>query len=352
MKQRRVLRAGHMIALLVLLVLIPVSLFFPVLHMDKEVVLDAVDELDLADQYEYLLLEQLSDSLKEVPDVSCSAFEFLMDGYSGDKLDDQTRERIEDSWWKIQIPMWFLYLGALPCIVLALVIFRLKRTKFALVIPTAVYGIAGIVGSSIFIWGTPGLLRDQVEDALYWPGQILSQTGQYTPEQQERLLEIVEKVLSAFWSQMLSPGIYLTFGLFILLLVALVVVSATGKKSGIPSGQNTGIPAEPIFTGQLQCLYGELAGAMISVGSEPLYVGTDPQSCQIVLSSPYIRGVYFSVVYDSYTRNYRIDCFTPGGLYISHPQYGGRQLSPGGGYQLMPGTQIGLDPWQGMFIFT
>lgn len=360
MKRRRILKIGHFVMLLFILIWIPVTMFFPVLHMDQSVIVGAVGDMKLTDEQQYEFLERMSESLKETPAVSASAFEVLTADYSQLELEGEIKEGVEESLWKIQFPMWIMYLGALPCLVLVLVIFMTKRTKFVVVISSAVYGAAGIVGSTLFIWGTPGMIREQLEQVLSSPSQFLTLTGLYTSEQQKQFYEIFERFLSAVWSHMLSSGMYLTFGSFLLLFVALVVVSLTGRKETVGSGEAAGIPFMQSTRGGVQCLWGELAGAQIGVDHVPLYIGSDPQRCQIVVNSPY--AVLFSLSCDGYAGGYQVECYAPDGLYyqigynasdgLYDPnRYGGwQQLPSGGRYQLPSGTQLGINPGQGIFI--
>ena len=92
------------------------------------------------------------------------------------------------------LKVWqFVLLLAMLMLIPQTMFFCFKRTKFVPIIAACVYGLFGIICSSIFLWGVPG--------------QILSG---FKP---------AENILRFLWKEILSVGMYITFSLCILLLV-------------------------------------------------------------------------------------------------------------------------------------
>ena len=102
---------------------------------------------------------------------------------------------------KFPIPTCFLYFGSLPVLVLLIVFFCFKRTKFVPIIAVGVYSLFGIIYSSIFLWGVTGHIFSGFQPA--------------------------QNVFRFLWIEILSVGMYITFCLCILLFVVLVIITVT-----------------------------------------------------------------------------------------------------------------------------
>lgn len=92
----------------------------------------------------------------------------------------------------------------------------------------------------------------------------------------------------------------------------------------------------------MRCIRGELSGAEIPVDSIPLYVGRDPQRCQLVLRDPSVGAVHFSIWYDAARGDYQIVCYDESMLYIVTEGLPPYCIPIGGGGPVPPGTQLRL----------
>ena len=137
--KRRILKVWQFILLLVMLVLIPQTMFLPVLHVDRDVAENIAEKLkdeageNIKDNVFLSIAENIL--LEQIPEESLSGYELMT---------------------KFPIPTCFLYFGSLPVLVLLIVFFCFKRTKFVPIIAVGVYSLFGIIYSSIFLWGVPG----------------------------------------------------------------------------------------------------------------------------------------------------------------------------------------------------
>ena len=131
--KRRILKVWQFILLLVMLVLIPQTMFLPVLHVDRDVAENIAEKLkdeageNIKDNVFLSIAENIL--LEQIPEESLSGYELMT---------------------KFPIPTCFLYFGSLPVLVLLIVFFCFKRTKFVPIIAVGVYSLFGIIYSSIF----------------------------------------------------------------------------------------------------------------------------------------------------------------------------------------------------------
>lgn len=182
--KRRILKIWQFILLLVMLVLIPQTMFLPVLHVDRDVAENIAEKLkdeageNIKDNVFLSIAENIL--LEQIPEESLSGYELMT---------------------KFPIPMCFLYFGSLPVLVLLIVFFCFKRTKFVPIIAAGVYSLFGIICSSIFLWGVPGQIFSGFQPA--------------------------QNVFRFLWKEILSVGMYITFCLCILLFVVLVIITVT-----------------------------------------------------------------------------------------------------------------------------
>lgn len=185
--KRRILKVWQFILLLVMLVLIPQTMFLPVLHVDRDVAENIAEKLkdeageNIKDNVFLSIAENIL--LEQIPEESLSGYELMT---------------------KFPIPTCFLYFGSLPVLVLLIVFFCFKRTKFVPIIAVGVYSLFGIIYSSIFLWGVPGQIFSGFQPA--------------------------QNVFRFLWKEILSVGMYITFCLCILLLVVLVLITVTGNQ--------------------------------------------------------------------------------------------------------------------------
>lgn len=182
--KRRILKVWQFILLLVMLVLIPQTMFLPVLHVDRDVAENIAEKLkdeageNIKDNVFLSIAENIL--LEQIPEESLSGYELMT---------------------KFPIPTCFLYFGSLPVLVLLIVFFCFKRTKFVPIIAVGVYSLFGIICSSIFLWGVPGQIFSGFQPA--------------------------QNVFRFLWKEILSVGMYITFCLCILLFVVLVIITVT-----------------------------------------------------------------------------------------------------------------------------
>ncbi len=182
--KRRILKVWQFILLLVMLVLIPQTMFLPVLHVDRDVAENIAEKLkdeageNIKDNVFLSIAENIL--LEQIPEESLSGYELMT---------------------KFPIPTCFLYFGSLPVLVLLIVFFCFKRTKFVPIIAVGVYSLFGIIYSSIFLWGVPGQIFSGFQPA--------------------------QNVFRFLWKEILSVGMYITFCLCILLFVVLVIITVT-----------------------------------------------------------------------------------------------------------------------------
>ncbi len=320
MKRRRTLRIWHMIMLISILTFIPVTMFIPVLHVDRESMEHVIDDIggDEVDNSFVSVFEKAL--LNEIPDESANGYDVMTAEVEEGALSNDYMEVLEDNLWRVQVPMWILYFGAIPLIILIVIFFAVRRTKFVPLIPTAVYAAGGIVGSSLFLWRTPvwfvNYVMDIVEERILQSEGLSSIAGNYLNEQYdliEKTKEQLNVVMKSFWKELLSPGMYLTFVLFIILFAALIVVAVTGNrlhKDVMPEqlSYENDIP----LSGSMYCIEGQYAGASIPIESVPVIVGSDPLTCQLVLTGRPPGERYFSVCQD--THFYQVTCLSPYGL--------------------------------------
>lgn len=347
MKERRTLRIWQLIMLLSVLVLIPLSMWIPVLHVDSEVAENVIDDLagEATDNEIISIFEK--ELLKEIPEASANGFDVMTFQIPEDEESSEFGQMLEDNLWRIQLPMWFLYLGVIPFIAIILIFFVVKRTKFVPLIVTALYAGFGIISSSTFLWKIPDYIMDSVEEKLLQAGDITSLAGNYLNQKYE-IMDKMDSAFTSLWKELLSPGMYLTFALCILLFILLVVAAATGNRKRYREE----IPPTPYVaqsTGFFQCVLGQYAGAEIPVDQMPIYVGSDPMQCQIVLSGPSVDGTHFSVAFDAASGGYQVSCFSPYGLDFYGPQYGSQRMEQGTNYLLSSGTQLSLNQGQETF---
>ena len=150
--KRRILKVWQFILLLVMLVLIPQTMFLPVLHVDRDVAENIAEKLkdeageNIKDNVFLSIAENIL--LEQIPEESLSGYELMT---------------------KFPIPTCFLYFGSLPVLVLLIVFFCFKRTKFVPIIAVGVYSLFGIIYSSIFLWGVPGQIFSGFQPAQCFP---------------------------------------------------------------------------------------------------------------------------------------------------------------------------------------
>ena len=122
--KRRILKVWQFILLLVMLVLIPQTMFLPVLHVDRDVAENIAEKLkdeageNIKDNVFLSIAENIL--LEQIPEESLSGYELMT---------------------KFPIPTCFLYFGSLPVLVLLIVFFCFKRTKFVPIIAVGVYSL-------------------------------------------------------------------------------------------------------------------------------------------------------------------------------------------------------------------
>lgn len=152
--KRRILKVWQFVLLLAMLMLIPQTMFFSVLHVDRDVAENIAEQLkdeareSIKDNVFLSIAENIL--LDQIPEESVSGYELMT---------------------KFPIPMCILYFGSLPVLILLVVFFCFKRTKFVPIIAAGVYGLFGIICSSIFCGVFPdrfyqGLNRQKIFSAF------------------------------------------------------------------------------------------------------------------------------------------------------------------------------------------
>lgn len=321
MKQRRTLRLWQLIVLSGILTVVLVSMFFPVIHLDKEVVKNVASDV----------IQRVAEAVSEQDPTGILGSTLLESSGLEKELDEQLDRQLEKvnldrSWSCLELMtagngpavcLWIFYLAVVPLLILLFVVFFCRRTKYVAVLPAAVYGIAGLAGCGAAFWKTPDYLAGRIYTGVL--ADLVSRFGGDRTVAEKT----VEEVLASLWSDMLSPGLYVMASLMLLLFVMLAVVCVTGNRKA-----------------EMRCIRGELSGAVIPIDAAPLYVGRDPQRCQLVLQDPSAGAVHFSVWYDAARGCYQIACHDVGMLYVDDRYR--LVIDEGGGGPVPPGTKLWL----------
>lgn len=133
--KRRILKVWQFILLLVMLVLIPQTMFLPVLHVDRDVAENIAEKLkdeageNIKDNVFLSMAENIL--LEQIPEESLSGYELMT---------------------KFPIPTCFLYFGSLPVLVLLIVFFALReRSLYRLL--QSVYIVFLVLFTAVFFCG-------------------------------------------------------------------------------------------------------------------------------------------------------------------------------------------------------
>lgn len=98
--------------------------------------------------------------------------------------------------------------------------------------------------------------------------------------------------------------------------------------------------AKPVTeAGALIAVSGEYAGARIPVGEDPVVIGRDQSSCNVILHGERISRQHCSVVYDSARKLYIVRDFSSNGTFLGD----GRRMASGQANELTSGEQITIE---------
>ena len=328
--------------------------------------------------------------------LSCSGFDLIR----GKLIQGDTRKQVEEVMEKdvddrsddeaylvaiyrmykvVRIILTIVYLVPLLLVLVCILSFILKWSKFRIAVLGCIYSLVDIAIFSALYFFLSNMIGYKISSVL---SKLEDMTGLFSEDLENSIMnELVLKVSKCYWTGVRSPGFLITalLGVGILAISVIIMVMnktshmqnfSRGNMNGMPTLEPNPIPApvpapmptpvpNPIpaptpapnpmpastpapmsqkIMGKVICTDGSSKGQGCRLPAEnKLLIGTDPRKCSMVITGQYISGLHCSVRYNDQRNTYIVEDHSSNGTFVN-----GLRLPKDTAMEYPPGTTLVL----------